>query len=103
MVALCFGIVGFMLYGPDTLLCGAAAVQVAGEKNGVAVAGLVNGLGSLGPVVQEQVVGLLVRGHVQQGIRNTYWLAFSVSVLTVVCLGGIAIHLHSKRAVASAS
>jgi OPA family glycerol-3-phosphate transporter-like MFS transporter len=100
LVALCFGIVGFMLYGPDTLLCGAAAVQVAGEKNGVAVAGLVNGLGSLGPVVQEQVIGLLVRGHVEQGIRNTYLMAFSVSIMTVLLLGGIAWHLHSKRVLA---
>lgn len=103
LVALCFGIVGFMLYGPDTLLCGAAAVQVAGEKNGVAVAGLVNGLGSLGPVVQEQVIGLLVRGHVEQGIRHTYLLAFTVSILTVLFLSGIAIHLHCKRAASGAA
>src|SRR2546430_14746005 len=69
-VAICFGLVGFMLYGPDTLLCGAASVHVAGEKNAVAVAGLVNGLGSLGPVLQEEVIGWLVRGHVNEGIRN---------------------------------
>jgi len=90
LVSLCFGIVGFMLYGPDTLLCGAAAVQVAGEKNAVAVAGLINGVGSLGPIVQEQVIGLLVRGHVQQGIRNTYLLAFSVSVVAAAILAVIA-------------
>ena len=44
-VAALFGVVGFMLYGPDTLLCGAASIQVAGEANAVAVAGLVNGMG----------------------------------------------------------
>ena len=59
-VAVWFGLVGFMLYGPDTLLCGAASVQVAGEKNAVAVAGLVNGMGSIGSVVQEEVIGWLV-------------------------------------------
>lgn len=79
LLALCYGLVGFMLYGPDTLLGGAAAVQVAGEKNGVAVAGIVNGLASLGPVVQEQVIAWLVRGHVEQGMRNTNLLAFTMS------------------------
>jgi len=97
LVSLCFGIVGFMLYGPDTLLCGAAAVQVAGEKNAVAVAGLVNGVGSFGPIVQEQVIGLLVRGHVKEGIRNTYLLAFSVSVVAAVLLTIIAWKLRITR------
>jgi len=82
-VAFCFGIVGFMVYGPDTLLCGAASVKVAGEKNGVAVAGLVNGIGSIGPVVQEEVIGWLVRGDVKKGIRNTNLLALSMSILFV--------------------
>jgi len=86
-----------MLYGPDTLLCGAAAVQVAGEKNAVAVAGLVNGVGSFGPIVQEQVIGLLVRGHVKEGIRNTYLLAFSVSVVAAVLLTIIAWKLRITR------
>ena len=70
-----------MLYGPDTLLCGAASVQVAGEKNAVAVAGLVNGMGSIGPIVQEEVIGWLVRGHVQEGMRNTNRLALAMSIL----------------------
>ena len=82
-VSFCFGIVGFMIYGPDTLLCGAASIKVAGEKNGVAVAGLVNGIGSIGPVVQEEVIGFLVRDDVHVGIRNTNLLALSMSVLFV--------------------
>jgi sugar phosphate permease len=93
-VAVCFGLVGFMLYGPDTLLCGAASVQVAGEKNAVAVAGLVNGLGSLGPVLQEQIIGWLIRGRVQEGMRNANRLAISISVLMTFLLGLIAWRLH---------
>ena len=85
-VALCFAIVGFMVYGPDTLLCGAASVKVAGEQNGVAVAGLVNGIGSIGPVVQEEVIGWFVRGDVHTGIRNTNLLALSMSVVFVVLM-----------------
>jgi sugar phosphate permease len=93
-VAIWFGVVGFMLYGPDTLLCGAASVQVAGERNAVAVAGLVNGLGSIGSVLQEQLIGWLVRGHVQEGMRNTNRLMFSVSVLMAALLSLIAWRLH---------
>ena len=89
-VAVWFGLVGFMLYGPDTLLCGAASVQVAGEKNAVAVAGLVNGMGSIGSVVQEQVIGWLVRGHVQEGVRNTNLLALAMSILMALLLAAIA-------------
>lgn len=94
-VAICFGLVGFMLYGPDTLLCGAASVQVAGEKNAVAVAGLVNGLGSIGSVLQEQVIGWLVRGDVRVGIRNSNLLALSVSIVMTCLLAVIAWRLHT--------
>src|SRR5213078_4800359 len=93
-VAIWFGLVGFMLYGPDTLLCGAASVQVAGETNAVAVAGLVNGLGSLGPIIQEEVIGWLVRGHVREGMHNVNRLGLSVSILMACLLGIIAWHMH---------
>jgi sugar phosphate permease len=99
-MSVCFGLVGFMLYGPDTLLCGAASIQVAGEKNAVAVAGLVNGLGSLGPVLQEQVIGWLIRGNVEQGIRNVNRLALSVSIVMACLLAIIAWRLqmlHVRR------
>lgn len=94
-IAIWFGLVGFMLYGPDTLLCGAASVQVAGEKNAVAVAGLVNGLGSIGSVVQEQVIGWLVRGDVQHGMRNTNRLALGMSILMAFLLAAIAWRMRS--------
>ena len=85
MLAMSFGLVGFMLYGPDTLLCGAASVQVAGEKNAVAVAALVNGIGSIGPIIQEEVIGWLMGGKsVEVGMRNTNYLALSMSVLLVI-------------------
>jgi sugar phosphate permease len=93
-MSLCFGLVGFMLYGPDTLLCGAASVQVAGEKNALAVAGLVNGLGSVGPVIQEEVIGWLVRRDVHQGMQNVNRLALTVSILMTCLLAVLAWHLH---------
>ena len=87
MLAVCFGMVGFMLYGPDTLLCGVAAVVVAGERNAVAVAGLVNGIGSIGPVVQELWIPYLMEGRepVDQ-IRNVNMLGLGTAVLFVVIM-----------------
>ena len=61
-VALCFGFVGFMLYVSDSLLKGVASVEVAGERNGIAVAGLVNGVASAAPVLQELVIGQGMKG-----------------------------------------
>jgi sugar phosphate permease len=86
ILAFSFGLVGFMMYGPDTILCGAASVTVAGERNGVALAGIVNGFGSIGPIVQEQVIGLLVKGDPESGMRNTNILALSMSILFVVLM-----------------
>ncbi len=84
MLAVCFGLVGFMLYGPDTLICGVAAVIVAGERNAVAVAGLVNGIGSIGPIVQELVIPYLMEGREPaEQIRNVNILGLSVAVLFV--------------------
>jgi len=79
-VAVSFGLVGFMVYGPDTLLCGAAAVQVAGEKNGVAVAGLVNGIGSIAPIIQSEVIGWLVGRNEQTGMHNANLLGLGLTI-----------------------
>ncbi|HOZ49759.1 MAG TPA: MFS transporter [Candidatus Hydrogenedentes bacterium] len=99
-LAVCFGLVGFMLYGPDTLLCGAASVQVAGERNAIAVAALVNGIGSLGPVIQEEVIGFLMRGDDHAvGMRNAHYLALSMSIAFVVIMAFVAwrVHVAQKR------
>lgn len=95
--AILFGVVGFMIYGPDTLLCGAAAVQVAGARNGVAVAGIVNGFGSIGPVVQEEVIGLLVRDDVHDGIRDSNRLALAMSVLFAMLMFVLMMSIYRKE------
>jgi len=97
-LAICFGVVGFMIYGPDTLLCGAASVEVAGERNGVAVAGLVNGIGSIGPVIQEEVIGWIMKGDdAQANIHSANLLALSISVAFVVLTFVLVLRLHAVR------
>ena len=77
VLSVCFGLVGFMLYGPDTLLCGAAAVSVAGQRNAVAVAGLINGIASIGPILQEQVTGRILQANTAEtAVRITNLLGY---------------------------
>jgi sugar phosphate permease len=95
MLAVLCGLVGIMLYGPDTLICGAAAVTVAGERNALAVAGIINGIGSIGPVVQEEVIGWLMkdasgleekRAALEAGMRNTNLLFLAMSAIFVAMM-----------------
>jgi len=97
-LAICFGAVGFMLYGPDTILSGAASVQVAGERNGVAVAGLVNGMGSLGPVVQEEVIGRLMGNKdANVAIRNANLLTLSMSIAFLLTMVFVIWYVHAAH------
>jgi sugar phosphate permease len=97
-LAVNFGLVGFMLYGPDTLLCGAGAVVVAGPRNAVAVAGLVNGVGSIGPVLQEQINGrILAASSPEIAVRNSNLLGLSMSILFVLLMTLICWQSHYRR------
>lgn len=51
------GITGFMLYGPDSLLSGVGAIDVGSKKGALTAAGIINGIGSIGPVFQEEIIG----------------------------------------------
>ena len=55
LFALSIALVGFTLYGPDALMTGAAAQDIGGRGTALA-AGIINGLGSVGAVVQEFVI-----------------------------------------------
>jgi sugar phosphate permease len=87
-VAASFGLIGFMIFGPETILNGAATVQVAGEKNSLAVAGMVNGFGSIGPIIQERVIGSLMKSDEMRGMHNTnllcLWLCIFFFFLVAV-------------------
>jgi len=48
-------LVGALLYGPDSLLSGAAAQDLGGPKAAALAIGMINGLGSIGAVSQEVI------------------------------------------------
>ncbi len=53
--AACLAAVGFFLFGPDTILSGTAAQDLGGPAAAAAAAGIINGLGSIGPVIGSEV------------------------------------------------
>lgn len=59
----CLGLIGFTLYGPDSLISGAGAIDVGQRRYALAAAGIINGMGSVGPVLQELAIGALYAGN----------------------------------------
>lgn len=57
LFAVCISLVGFTLYGPDALMSGAGAMDIGSRRGAVLAAGVINGMGSIGAVVQEFAIG----------------------------------------------
>ena len=53
------GLIGFTAMGPDSLLSGACAMDVGSRRQAVLAAGIINGFGSIGPILQEPAIGWL--------------------------------------------
>jgi sugar phosphate permease len=54
-------LIGFTLYGPDSLMSGAGAIDVGSRKYALVAAGVINGMGSCGSVVQDLLIGNLYK------------------------------------------
>lgn len=54
---LAMALAGLMLFGPDSLLSGAGAIDVGSRRGALAAAGIINGMGSIGPIFQEEIIG----------------------------------------------
>ena len=54
---LCLALVGFTLYGPDVLMTGAGAMDIGSRRGAAMAVGIINGMGSVGSVVQELLIG----------------------------------------------
>jgi sugar phosphate permease len=87
-LALC----GLMLMGPDSLLSGVGAIDVGGRRGAVTAAALINGLGSAGPILQEEALGWVLARH---GHAAAFALLIAVAALGVV--GTAYLSLRSRR------
>lgn len=86
-----YGLVGFMIYGPDSLLVGTAAIDVGGRRETITAVGIINGLGSIGPIFQEEIIGYLFeryRDLTQINMLFTGISAFASLLLLVLYLRG---------------
>ena len=81
-------LVGFMLYGPDSLLSGAGAIEVGSRRTAVAAAGIINGMGSFGAVVQEFVVAELYSQN-GQDVGAVFGLLLWGALLSLGALGWV--------------
>jgi sugar phosphate permease len=75
-------LVGALLYGPDSLLSGAAAQDLGGPRAAALAIGMINGLGSIGAVSQE----LVTRTVSQAWGWNAVFYVLLVSALAAAVL-----------------
>lgn len=83
MFAICLGLIGFFLFGPDALLTGAGAVNVGSKKRAALAAGLISGLGSLGPILQELVLPHFMG---KEDVGAVFGILLGSSVLSLAAL-----------------
>jgi sugar phosphate permease len=76
-------LIGFMLFGPDSLISGAAAQDAGGPGAAALAAGLINGIGSIGAIAQEAVT----RGvSARWGWDGLFHVFLALSLISVGCL-----------------
>ena len=78
------GLIGFAAMGPDSLLSGACAMDAGTRRQAALAAGIINGLGSIGPIVQEPAIGWLKQ---TAGVHAVLLLLVAVVFLTTVGAG----------------
>lgn len=76
-------LIGFLLFGPDSLLSGAAAQDAGGAEAAALAAGLINGIGSLGAILQEGVTRGVSARFGWDGLFRAF---VGLSLIAVVCL-----------------
>jgi len=85
VLALSVGLVGFLVYGPYSLLAGVLSVEVRGKEYAATVSGVVDGVGYLAGVVSGVVFGkLLSVGGYQLGFE--VMAAVTLVSAALVCL-----------------
>ncbi len=80
---LAMALVGFCLFGPDSLISGVAAQDLGGPLAAATVAGFINGCGSLGAIAQGALVA---------GVSNRYgWQAVFQTLMVLAALSSLAL------------
>ena len=75
------GLIGFFEMGPDSLLSGACAMDVGSRRQAALAAGVINGFGSIGPIVQEPLIGWLKQNF---GLDSVFLMLVIVGLVTTI-------------------
>ncbi|MBS0373908.1 MAG: MFS transporter [Proteobacteria bacterium] len=85
------GLIGFTAMGPDSLVSGVCAMDAGSRRQAALAAGIINGLGSVGPIVQEPAIGWLKQ---TSGIDSVFLLLVLVVLGTTL---GTGLLWHAQR------
>ena len=77
-------LIGFCLFGPDTIICGAAAQDIGGRHNVAKAAGFINGIGSVGAIFQGIVTSKISKSH--YGWNGLFYLFVGLALLSSIAL-----------------
>jgi len=75
------GVIGFFEMGPDALLAGACAMDAGSRRQAALAAGVINGFGSIGPILQEPMIGWLKQSF---GLHSVFLLLVTVVFITTI-------------------
>lgn len=95
LFGVCIGLIGFTLYGPDAIMTSAGAIDVGSRKKATLAAGIINGMGSVGAMLQEVVLGRILGDGNVKGVFATLLLS---AVLASVCLGALLVRNRQGKA-----
>ncbi|HRI69948.1 MAG TPA: MFS transporter [Polyangium sp.] len=76
-------LVGALLFGPDSLISGAAAQDAGGPYAAATAAGLVNGIGSIGAILQEYVTRGVSQAY---GWDKLFYVFVGLALFSAACL-----------------
>jgi sugar phosphate permease len=81
---LSMALVGFLLFGPDALVCSVAAQDLGGAHAAGTAAGAINGMGSVGAIFQGMVTAYIAEKWGWNALFQTFvWLALACAVILV--------------------
>jgi sugar phosphate permease len=78
------GLIGFLQLGPDALLSGACAMDLGNRRQAALAAGVINGCGSIGPIVQEPLIAWIKQ---TSGLNAVFLLLVGVGLVTTTATG----------------
>ena len=86
-------LVGFMLFGPDALASSTAAQDLGGVAAAGTVAGTINGIGSLGAIVQGSLTAVVASRY---GWPALFWVFIVLALLSALILTPFALRERAR-------